>query len=80
MNTLHFRLNYFQENIHRYFDHNISESEYYKRLLLGLKRNRRKLQSTNFGLKSTIVIGAKVWNSLQDELRSTTILKESRML
>ena len=29
-----------------------------------------------FGLKSTSFISAKVWNSLPDELRSTTILKE----
>ena len=35
-------------------------------------------KSTNFGLKqkSTSFIGAKVWNSLPDELRSTKILKE----
>ena len=33
-------------------------------------------KTTNFGLKSTIFINAKVWNSLLDELRSTTILKE----
>ena len=43
--------------------------------------NNRKLvvpckKTTNFGLKSTIFIGAKMWNSLPDELRSTTILKE----
>ena len=30
----------------------------------------------NFGLKSTTFIGAKVWNSLPDKLRSTKILKE----
>ena len=35
-------------------------------------------KTTNFGLKSTTFIGAKVWNSLPDELRSTTILKEFR--
>ena len=29
-------------------------------------------KTTNFGLKSTTCIGAKVWNSLPDELRSTT--------
>jgi len=28
------------------------------------------------GLKSTTFIGAKVWNSLPDKLRSTRILKE----
>ena len=33
-------------------------------------------KTTNFGLKSTTFIGAKVWNSLPDELRSTTILQE----
>ena len=33
-------------------------------------------KTTNFGLKSTTFIGAKVWNSLPDELRSMTILKE----
>ena len=33
-------------------------------------------KTTNFGLKSTTFIGAKVWNSLPDELRSSTILKE----
>ena len=33
-------------------------------------------KTTNFGLKSTTFIGAKVWNSLSDELRSMTILKE----
>ena len=77
MNTLLFRVNYFQEKTSIDILTTISsESEYYKRLLLGLKRNRRKLQSnktTNFGSKSTIFIGAKVWNSLQDELRSTTM-------
>ena len=30
--------------------------------------------TTTFGLKSTSFIGAKVWNSLPDELRSTTVL------
>ena len=30
--------------------------------------------------KSTTFIGAKVWSSLPDELRSTTILKEWKML
>ena len=37
--------------------------------------------TTTFGLKSTSFIGfigANVWNSLPDELRSTTILKEFR--
>ena len=33
-------------------------------------------KTTNFGLKSTTFIGAKVWNSLPDELRSSTTLKE----
>ena len=33
-------------------------------------------KTTKFGLKSTTFIGAKVWNSLPDELRSTTILKQ----
>ena len=33
-------------------------------------------KTTDFGLKSTTFIGAKVWNSLPDELRSVTILKE----
>ena len=33
-------------------------------------------KSTHFGLKSTSFNGAKVWNSLPDELRSTKILKE----
>ena len=33
-------------------------------------------KTTNFGLKSTTFIGAKVWNSLPDELRSMIILKE----
>ena len=33
-------------------------------------------KTTDFGLKSTTFIGAKVWNSLPDELCSTTILKE----
>jgi len=33
-------------------------------------------KTTNFGLKSTTFIGAKVWNSILDELRSMTILKE----
>ena len=32
-------------------------------------------KTLNFGLKSTTFICAKVWNSLPDELRSTTILK-----
>ena len=41
-----------------------------------LKVPRKK--STNFGFKSTTFIGAKVWNSLPDELRSVTILKEFR--
>ena len=36
----------------------------------------RRKKTTNFGLKSTTFIGAKVWNSLPDELRSTTIIKE----
>ena len=31
-------------------------------------------KTLNFGLKSTTFICAKVWNSLPDELRSTTIL------
>ena len=30
--------------------------------------------TSNFGSKSTYLIGAKVWNSLPDELRSTTVL------
>ena len=30
-------------------------------------------KTTNFGFKSTTFIGAKMWNSLPDELRSTTI-------
>ena len=33
-------------------------------------------KTTNFGLKSTTFIGAKVWNSLPDKLHSVTILKE----
>ena len=33
-------------------------------------------KTTNFGFKSTTFIGAKGWNFLPDELRSTTILKE----
>ena len=33
-------------------------------------------KTTNFGLKSATFIGAKVWNSLSDELRSMTILKK----
>ena len=33
-------------------------------------------KSTNFDSKSTSFIGAKVWNSLPDELRSTKILEE----
>ena len=33
-------------------------------------------RTSNFGLKSTTFIGAKVWNSLPDKLRSTKILKE----
>ena len=33
-------------------------------------------KTTNFGLKSTTFIGAKVWNSLSDELHSMTILKK----
>ena len=33
-------------------------------------------KTTNFGLKSTTFIGAKVWNFLSDELRSMTILKK----
>ena len=33
-------------------------------------------KTTNFGLNSTTFIGAKEWNSLPDDLRSTTILKE----
>ena len=32
-------------------------------------------KTLNFGLKSTTFICAKVWNSLPDELRPTTILK-----
>ena len=32
--------------------------------------------TTNFGLKFTTFIGAKVWNSLPDGLRSLTLLKE----
>ena len=32
-------------------------------------------KTLNFGLKFTTFIGAKVWNSLPDELRSRTILK-----
>ena len=36
-------------------------------------------KSTNFGLKLyTTFIGAKVWNSLPDELRSMTVLNEFR--
>ena len=35
-------------------------------------------KTTNFGLKPTTFIGAKVWNSLPDEFRSMTILKEFR--
>ena len=33
-------------------------------------------KTSNFGLKSTTFIGAKVWNSLPDKLCSTKILKE----
>ena len=33
-------------------------------------------KTSNFGLKSTTFIGAKVWNSLPDKLRTTKILKE----
>ena len=33
-------------------------------------------KTSHFGLKSTTFIGAKVWNSLPDKLRSTKILKE----
>ena len=33
-------------------------------------------KTTNFGLKSTTFIGAKVWDSLPDELRSMATLKE----
>ena len=33
-------------------------------------------KTSNFGLNSTTFIGAKVWNSLPDKLRSTKILKE----
>ena len=33
-------------------------------------------KTLTFGLKSTTFIGAKVWNSLPDKLRSTKILKE----
>ena len=32
--------------------------------------------TSTFDLKSTTFIGAKVWNSLPEELRSMTILKE----
>ena len=33
-------------------------------------------KTSNFGLKSTTFIGAKVWNSLPDKLLTTKILKE----
>ena len=33
-------------------------------------------KTTNFGLKSTTFVGAKVWNILPDKLRLTKILKE----
>ena len=33
-------------------------------------------KTSNFGLKSTTFIGAKVWNSVPDKLRTTKILKE----
>ena len=57
--------------------------------LFAVRNNVKNLRGTNklvvprkntttFGLKSTPFIGAKVWNSLPDELRSTTILKEFR--
>ena len=57
--------------------------------LFAVRNNVKNLRGTNklvvprkntttFGLKSTSIIGAKVWNSLPDELRSTTILKEFR--
>ena len=52
-----------------------------------VRHNRKCLRGTNklivprkktmtFGFKSTTFIGAKVWNSLPDELRSMTVLKE----
>ena len=55
--------------------------------LFVVRKNAKCLRSTNklvvprkktshFGLKSTTFIGAKVWNSLPDKLRSTKILKE----
>ena len=34
--------------------------------------------TTTFGLKSTFIIGAQVWNSLPDELRLTKIPNEFR--
>ena len=37
-------------------------------------------KTSNFGLKSTTFIGAKVWNSLPDKLRSTKILRNLRRL
>ena len=53
--------------------------------LLVVRNNMKNLRDTNklvvlrkntltFGLKSTYFIGAKVWNSLPDELRLTTVL------
>ena len=42
------------------------------------KRVVPRKKTTNFGLKSTTFIGAKVWNSLPDQLRSMTIAKEFR--
>ena len=38
------------------------------------KRAVPRKNTTTFGLKYTYFIGAKVWNSLPDELRSTTVL------
>ena len=57
----------------------------YIRDLVGVRNNVKRLRftdklivprkkTTTFGLKSTTFIGAKVWNSLPDELRSMTVL------
>ena len=62
----------------------IYQSENRRRIYKSYRRMRRPTsyfentgkKTSTFGLKSTTFIGAKVWNSLPNELRSTTILKD----
>ena len=57
-----------------YISHLFVERDNVKCLRVANKLVVTRKKTTNFGLKSKTFIGAKVWNSFLDELRSVTIL------